>query len=205
MYRTKLLYWKKINIIIVALCIFFQQCTIEPVQPSFVLTKGLKLSEPALINNGVDSAVIDVGSSFDNLLKNSKLTRPVLISEYGNKGFDLIRESIKSIDLMNHPFTWKTTNRKNMMVAIFKQVIKVNDSEISNKEDIVWIWTPQGIDTGKIKFSDGQRVSLLKENFVYSKAQNLNPGFYVWCIWAWDDQGVNIITSSRELPFEVKD
>lgn len=178
---------------------------------SYPLKKGEQLNTPILISDGFQNFTgITVNTGQDKLLATLKTNRPLLITDYLNSKLynSGIIETVKLDFLLQHTFTWNSTNRKVMMVALFRQVIKVADNRIANPEDIVWLWTPSAgaSDSGKASFSNGKMATYKDGKFSLApipKTEPLKPDIYVWAVWAWDDKAVSIVAASRELPFRV--
>ncbi len=95
------------------------------------------------------------------------------------------------------------------VIALFKNVIQVSDlkNEILNKEDIVWMSFGHK-SLNEINFLEGKMVEFDKNTQKMVKTYNpkiedLKPGIYVWAIWAYNEDGTEIVASSREIPFRV--
>lgn len=187
-------------------------CRPDDVVPAtYSLEKGQVLNQPALISVGLKEFTgISAQTSADKILSDLKTVRPTQIKDYlndkvYNKG---IITRIRILDLPKYTFTWNSTKRKIMMVSLFKQVIQISDNQIANPQDIVWLWTPPAgtTDPGTVLFSGGKIASYRNKKFVLSDIPQTNPlslGIYVWAVWAWDDKGLTIVASSRELPLEI--
>lgn len=199
-----------------SLMLLFTRCEVAKVDtiPSALsLMKGVWLYDPVVQTAPDTVKTITVGNIYDIRLYNTHLDKPSpkLVRPTSMIKYDLSYvEEIYSTELSKHTFRWKSTGLKNVMVCIFKNVISVEPktNEIRNKEDLVWLWTPpQGItDPGSTTFSEGQLSSWNKETLRYelSTSENSLPNkYYIWCILAWDKQGINIVAASRELPLRV--
>lgn len=103
-------------------------------------------------------------------------------------------------------FSWNSTGRKLVTVAIFNSRIEVNNNSILNENNIVWMWnTGIGSGTeGSISYFDGRSV----DNGNLLEKEQLMPltidSLYTWAVWAWDKTGTEITKSSRELWFIVE-
>lgn len=198
----------------IALVSLLTQCQIIPdeeVQPALTLRKGMKFSDPVVQTDPMPVTLIEVNNRSDVLLASSDYRaqiRPDAIINYGQ--YQSLVEVISSQKLMDHEFTWKSTGEKIVMVAIFRNVIRVGKNEIFNKEDLVWLWTnTRGTtDPGRAKYSDGKKADWDKttNNYALSLATPLPSGkqpYYVWCVLVWDRQGYAIRQASRELPLFI--
>lgn len=122
-------------------------------------------------------------------------------------------------DLLNHIDTvlneprlvwYDPENYKLKAVAIFDKQIKLtkDGQRILNTEDIVWTWN-SGMDSGyyydqkmEIKYSWGKMVH--SASIAEGPVVPLVSGkIYSWLVWAWNDNGTQVIASSREIPFIV--
>ncbi|QJW90609.1 hypothetical protein HNV11_15065 [Spirosoma taeanense] len=198
------------KIVVVGALLLFARCQTVPedtVKPVPTLTRGLLNGDPVVQSTPDKIELITVNNQFDKLLgtEYARFSRPTNIADYGQ--FRVV-ESIRPDVLFDHEFNWTSTQRKNVMVAIFKNVIRIDLNQIANKSDLIWMWTPPkgAVDPGRITFAEGQAVSLNSDNqFTYSSPVNLNTNtYYVWCVLAWDSQGIRITNASRELPFRVE-
>lgn len=103
-------------------------------------------------------------------------------------------------------FSWKATESKLVVVAVFNSRIEVDYKGIINKNSIVWMWNT-GMGTGKegsVGYDDGRTVS----NGQILDSIDLKPlnsgGLYTWAVWAWDKTGTKVAYSSKELGFKVE-
>lgn len=193
--------------------LLFTQCRTVPedtVLPVPILSRGDLLGDPIVESVPESVSLIKVNNSYDDVLISSQyagVSRPTNITNYGR--FKVV-EIIRPDDLLNHEFNWVSTQRKNVMVAIFKNVVRVESNQISNKSDLIWMWTPSDskldVDPGRINYAEGKAVALDQNNqFTYSPPVNLTINtYYVWCVLAWDNQGLRIEYASRELPFRLE-
>lgn len=187
-------------------------CRPDDVVPAtYSLEKGQVLNQPALISVGLKEFTgISAQTSADKILSDLKTVRPTQIKDYLNdKVYNQgIITRIRILDLPKYTFTWNSTKRKIMMVSLFKQVIQISNNQIANPQDIVWLWTPPAgtTDPGTASFSGGKIASYRNKKFALSDIPQTNPlplGIYVWAVWAWEDKGLTIVASSRELPLEI--
>lgn len=204
------------QLVLSGLLLLFAQCQTVPedaVLPVPTLMRGVFNGDPVVQSTPDMILPIAVKNQYDNLLatEHAKLKRPSSDSkEYEQFTKLKLIEPISADGLPKHLFQWNTTQRKNVMVCIFKNIVRVNakTNQIANKDDLVWLWTPPvgTIDPGSISYADGKSVTLGSDNqFVLSPPGKLDNSIYhVWCILAWDDQGIRILNASRELPFVVK-
>ena len=103
-------------------------------------------------------------------------------------------------------FSWRSTGQKFVYLAVFTSNIEVRNKQIINREDNVWSWH-SGLGTGRegnVKFEHGR--DMVDGKMLESGPPTpLVPGeTYVWAVWAWDDQGIEITYSSQEIRFTVQ-
>jgi hypothetical protein len=205
---TNLLHLSKRIATFACLIALLCQCTIDTIDklPSELLTlsKGQYLADPVVQTAPISvSTIVALKNIYDTrMAPQFKVERPKTTSAYNGT----LVESISLADLPNHAFQWRSTKQSVMMVALFNQTVQVSTNEISNKEALVWFWVPPkgSIDPGVITYKDGQRViwDTATEKYI-PESQPLNTARYVWCVLAWDKQGINIIAASRELPIQI--
>lgn len=102
---------------------------------------------------------------------------------------------------------WDSTNSNIICAAIFKDKILVeNNSIINDTSDIVWIWH-SGLSKGSnglVRFEDGIRKMNITQDDTLQNPDTLIKGqIYYWGVWAWNNSGIKINFSSRELRFIV--
>jgi hypothetical protein len=103
---------------------------------------------------------------------------------------------------------WPSISNSLIVAAIFMEPVELfsNGQSIRNTNSIVWAWD-SGMETGSqsggvtyINYNDGRKV-------VDSKVTQLPPEpleigrMYTWCVWAWNDEGTQIVKSSAAIPF----
>ncbi len=104
--------------------------------------------------------------------------------------------------------SWDSVKSNIICAAIFINSIQTDDKTITNDtSDIVWIWHSglSGGENGLVKFEQG--VSQINPDKPESllRAPPLNNGqTYYWAVWAWDNSGIKINFSSRQLKFTVR-
>lgn len=185
-----------------------EKATIDEIPPVLTLVKGTKLSDPVVQTTPQSLSTIIVNNRNDILLAraSTKLVRPTSVAEYA-KAFQPFLDSATVKMLPNYEFKWVATEARNVMVCIFKNVVSVDSktNEIVNKADLVWLSTPPrgSTDPGKVIYQDGQTAEWTSGKYTLTKAVPLPTGYYVWCVLAWDKQGINIIAASRELPINI--
>jgi hypothetical protein len=86
-------------------------------------------------------------------------------------------------------FSWPATDEKHVACAVFERRISVRKNQITNADDIIWVWH-SGLGTGR----DG---NVLYEHGVANEAgqdppDRLPTGTYYWAVWALDEQGLPI-------------
>jgi hypothetical protein len=172
------------------------------------------MGDPVVQTSPMPVTPITVGNESDNLLASRypTLPRPTRIVDYGQ--YSLAVDTISAQKLLGHEFTWKPTDSKIVMVAIFQNVITVGNNEIANRYDLVWLWTnPDGTtDPGRTKYADGRAVTnwdKVTDEYSFSSpilltASKTKQPNYVWCVLAWDKQGYAIRYASRELPLSIR-
>ena len=106
-------------------------------------------------------------------------------------------------------FSWFDTGDSIVACAIFKGRVSVEDSKRLNAVNAVWMWN-SGLQTGNhsggkvfVQYSDGRPVvnGIIQQNSDPVPLE-LNQT-YTWLVWTWDNQGINIVKSSFEIPFMV--
>lgn len=103
-------------------------------------------------------------------------------------------------------FTWVQTNCRLVFVGIFADRIIVKDRRILNPNDIIWAWH-SGLGTGRegsIYFADGVDVKQGSLQMGVSPTPLQGRRGYIWAVWAWDDDGLKIARSSKEMFFVVQ-
>ena len=102
-------------------------------------------------------------------------------------------------------FTWYATGKDFVYIGIFSDRLIIKDKKIVNIEDNVWAWH-SGLGTGRegsIYFSDGVDV-IAGELQTGVSTPLLNGRGYVWGVWAWENDGIEVIASSKEMYFIVE-
>ncbi len=181
--------------LLVCLC----ACNGEVIPIEATLRKGTLLKDAALISEGegVAFSVLNAaGWTVDEKLKSSSSTRPDQIAGY-NTNTKIPIDSLPSVKSSSITFNWGTTFAK-VHVAVFKNPIVVANNRIQNLKDIVWYGNP--VKSVNIGYKQG---SSYVDGTKIKSVNNLSPGTYVWCAWVYDDLGINIIASTREIPFKV--
>jgi len=124
-----------------------------------------------------------------------------------------ICDLLENIDIHNEKplFILPALNSKLIAISISTRLlnIKVNKQSIENTGDIVWTWN-SGLNTGiisngslAVNYDDGR---LVKNGQVLDSlhADPLTKGnLYYLTIWAWDDNGKQILYSSPSMPFLI--
>ena len=196
---------------LVCLIALFGQCTqadVDVIPSALTLKKGTALRDPVVETDPQKISIIAVNNSYDKLLATAPVsqTRPLTISGYDSKTLNSIVQPIAVSAIQQNEFKWVATGLTNVMVCVFKNVVTVDSkiNEISNKADLVWLWTPPkgSIDPGTVTFKEGNTAQFLNNQYTLSPPV-LNPGYYVWCVLTWDKQGINIVAASRELPIFI--
>ena len=201
--KSLLLSLKKTSLI--GLLIGLIQCQFSNIPEPITVQKGELLSDP-VFKAGTSVNVIDIPKSiYDQNLKKSALDRPKdLQSYYGLQSDQLpLVQPIAVSNLGNFFFNWTPTGKKKIMVAIFRNSIRIEDNEIDNKEDIMWLWTSNSDDKGGVSYANGFSATYKDHKFILDKPISLPVNTYVWCVWAWNEQGTRVTNSSRELPLRI--
>ncbi len=122
--------------------------------------------------------------------------------------FTSLRDLYPYLDVVSNTpsLAWTRTNEKLVSAAIFKNRISVNETGITNTEDIVWVWHSglNGAPEGAVSFNDGNTVTNGKILSDVPPKPLLNNTIYVYAIWAWEDKGNWISASSPEHFFLVE-
>jgi hypothetical protein len=104
--------------------------------------------------------------------------------------------------------SWDSVKSNIVCAAIFANSIQSDDQTITNDtSDIVWIWHTglSGGENGLVKFEQGVRQINTSQPESLLRAAPLNQGqTYYWAVWAWDNSGITIKFSSRQLKFTVR-
>ena len=116
-----------------------------------------------------------------------------------------ITDTINAIPVL----AWDSIYVPIITVAIFRKGIEISGGSIQNKNDIVWQWHT-GMSSSvylngmqRVNYTDGRNVKNSEIDYS-SPADSLSGGMYYWAIWGWATSGVDIIYSSRDLYFYVK-
>lgn len=185
-------------------------CEVKEIEP-ISLRQGTLLGEP-VFNAPGEVQTIDVPTYAYTVkprtvtLRTDSLQR---LMPKTNRPNSLDGYTVQLVDAVNDRplFRWRATGQRLVAMAIFPSRIVVNNNSIVNSAASVWRWDssfPSGKD-GEVSYNDGRRLNpTQKPVYVPEKVPTALPlGRYVWCVWAWDDAGINIRYSSRELPFLV--
>ncbi len=105
--------------------------------------------------------------------------------------------------LNNMPvLAWDSIGLGVITVAIFSSKPVVRNNEITNSNDIVWLWH-SGMNFGKegyVQFIEGKNVI---NGEVDDSLTPLMESKYYWGVWAWNTAGNRILYSSMPLVFNV--
>ncbi len=96
-------------------------------------------------------------------------------------------------------FSWIATGYRHVVCAVFKSPIHVKENQITNADDVVWIWHT-GLGTGRegnIRYSDGRPHPASSD-----APAPLQNGVYYWGVWALNDAG-HAVASSVEYTLNV--
>ncbi len=103
--------------------------------------------------------------------------------------------------------SWERVESEIVCAAIFKNKINVKNGTIVNDtSDIVWIWNSGLLkgENGLVKFEQGKKSINTDSPESVNNPDPLEQGeVYYWAVWAWDNSGIEIRFSSRELRFFV--
>jgi hypothetical protein len=122
---------------------------------------------------------------------------------HGDEGF---KNNIVDTITSTPQLRWDSVQTKLIVSAIFINRIQVTKGKIENTNDIIWIWH-SGLDKGKdgrVTFEEGRSIS---DGVIE------NPGLpvplpaahqYYWGVWSWDESGIRVLYSSRQMTFYVK-
>ncbi|UCH15360.1 MAG: hypothetical protein JSV22_05180 [Bacteroidales bacterium] len=104
--------------------------------------------------------------------------------------------------------SWEKVESEIVCAAIFKSRINVeNNSIINDTSDIVWIWHSglPGGENGLVEFGYGTKKYDPESPESDNEPEPLEQGqVYYWAVWAWDNSGIEVKFSSRELRFVVR-
>jgi hypothetical protein len=119
----------------------------------------------------------------------------------GDTGYQsIMTDTLNSVPCL----IWDSLGIDILTAAIFNRPIQVKGGEISNARDMIWQWH-SGMLTGRegdVQYSDGRNV--IHDTIDYlNPARALDSGHYYWAVWGWNQSGVRIWYSSRQLEFYV--
>lgn len=122
---------------------------------------------------------------------------------YNNILFSGTKQIVQPVMTAGHAqpaVSWPATDEKHVVCALFAERISVSDQQITNANEIVWLWH-----TGLGK---GREGNVLWENGVPGPEQTAKPkplgkGTYFWAVWALDEQGLPS-WSSEEMVHTVQ-
>jgi parallel beta-helix repeat protein len=100
-------------------------------------------------------------------------------------------------------FMWTPSGSKYVFLALFQNRIKVVNGSISNGFDAIWAWHSGLGKEGDIRYGDGIVIAggvLMPGSPLPVLAKGKT---YYWAVWAWDDKGVKIVRSSKEMYFTI--
>jgi hypothetical protein len=101
---------------------------------------------------------------------------------------------------------WDSVQTKLIVTAIFIHPIQVTNGKIENTNDIIWIWY-SGLEDGKdgwVTFEEGRSIS---DGMMDNLGQPIPlPALhqYFWGVWGWNESGIKVLYSSRQMTFYVK-
>ena len=125
------------------------------------------------------------------------------ITVHGDEGFkNNIVDTVTPMPVLK----WDSLETELIVAAIFSSPIQELNGEISNTGDIVCIWhsgLEQGVD-GLVSFTEGRRIAAGDLDSLSPPQPLPAMQTYYWGVWSWDDSGIKIIYSSRQLTFYVK-
>lgn len=102
---------------------------------------------------------------------------------------------------------WTATGLKFVAVGIFDEqpsVSNITDS-ITNPEHMIWTWnTSMEGREGFVEYNNGISVQNgVFQNGLIPTPLSISSQKYYWAVWAWDNNGEEILYSSLVLPFYV--
>ena len=101
---------------------------------------------------------------------------------------------------------WDSVQTKLIVSAIFNQPIQVVNGRIENTNDIVWMWH-SGLEDGKdgrVAFEEGRNISDGVLDNLSQPVPLATSHQYYWGVWSWDESGIRVRYSSRQMTFYVK-
>ena len=101
---------------------------------------------------------------------------------------------------------WNSVQTKLIITAIFSQPIQVVNGRVVNSNEIVWIWH-SGLENGKdgwVAFEEGRNISDGDLENLSQPTPLATSHQYYWGVWSWDESGVKVRYSSRQMTFYVK-
>jgi len=129
------------------------------------------------------------------------ITGDILI--HGDEGFqDGSVDTITSTPTMR----WDSVQTELIVSAIFTGPIQEANGKIENTDEMIWIWH-SGLEDGKngwVKFEEGRSIS---NGFIENLDQAIplpDSHQYYWGVWSWNESGIKVMYSSRQITFYVK-
>jgi hypothetical protein len=102
-------------------------------------------------------------------------------------------------------FKWDSLGLKIITLAVFSSKPVVLNGKINNIGNIIWQWH-SGMEFGRegmVQYSEGK--SVFNDTIDYNQiVLPLENGNYFWAVWAWTNDGTEILFSSRIMSFYVK-
>lgn len=129
------------------------------------------------------------------------MTSEILV--HGDEGFEN-----NSVDTITSTPTmrWDSVQTKLIVSAIFIHPIQPAKGKIENTNDIIWIWH-SGLEDGKdgwVTFEEGRSISGgVIENLGQPIPLPASHQYY-WGVWSWDESGIKVQYSSKQMTFYVK-
>jgi hypothetical protein len=192
-------------VLFVILCIFICSCTKDDPPTSNEVDQSIPYVIDPIFPNTV-LIKVPVYTYFDNLTSKT-------YTVHGTSGDIVTADTAIVVDYFDTvsgrpSFAWAKTHLKYVVAAIFNRRIQINTgkNEIGNPQDIVWVWNT-GMSSGQegaIGFSDGCNLTDGVIQYNKKPAPLDHDSNYVWAIWAWNSETLEIIYSSREIPFHVE-
>jgi hypothetical protein len=129
------------------------------------------------------------------------LTGDILV--HGDEGFENnIVDTITPTPILK----WDSVQNRLIITAIFVNPVQITNGKLVNTNDIVWIWH-SGLEDGKdgcVAFEEGRSIS---DGMIENLSQPIPlPALrqYYWGVWGWNESGIKVLYSSRQMTFYVK-
>ena len=99
-------------------------------------------------------------------------------------------------------FAWEATGHALVHAGVFSENLDIHDGRITNVPDNVWYWHT-GLGSGREgSVTWAQGVSMAQDDAGEPEPLTHGEG-YVWAVWAWDEETLEVVASSPEIFFQA--